>query len=93
MNADELAQVLAGQVDDARLRLAAGGVAAGWVYDELCEAWRDAQAQAQRAYADWRDGDSPHGYFRYRASQDRADAAQDALARRRRDAVAQRGSR
>ena len=90
MSGDELSQVLAGQVDDARLRLAAGGVAAAWVYDELCEAGRDAQAQAQRAYADWRDGDSSHGYFRYRASQDRADAAQDALARRGRDAQRRR---
>jgi hypothetical protein len=89
MSGDELSQVLAGQDDDVRLRLAAGGVAAGWVYDELRETWRDAQAQAQRAYADWRDGDIPHAYAVYRAAQDRADAAHDALARRHRDALAQ----
>ena len=93
MNGDELAHVLAGQVDDARLRLAAGGVAAGWVYDEPLEAWRDAQAQARRAYADWRDGDIPHAYSLYRSTQDRADAAQDALARRWREAVARQRSR
>jgi hypothetical protein len=88
MSGDELAQMLAGQVDDVRLRLTAGGVAAGWVYDELREAWRDAQAEARRAYADWRDGDIPHAYSVYRAAQDRADAAHYALARRHRDAPA-----
>ena len=93
MSGDELAHVLAGQVDDSRLRLAAVGVAAGWVYDELLEAWRDAQAQARRAYSDWRDGDIPHAYPLDRATPDRADAAQDALARRWRDAVARQRSR
>jgi hypothetical protein len=82
MNSDELDQVSAGQVVDSRLRLAAGGVAAGWVRDELREAWREAQAQARRAYAEWRDGSTPDAYALYRAAQDRADAAQDALARR-----------
>ena len=96
MSGDELAQVLAGQVDDARLRLAASGVAAGWVYDELCETWRDAQAQARRAYADWREGDFRRGFPlpgepgpRGR----RAGRARAPLARRRRPAGERSGRR
>jgi hypothetical protein len=45
-------------------------------------AWRDAKAAAALAYEAWcrEPGASP--YAVYRAAQDRADAAQDALARR-----------
>jgi hypothetical protein len=43
-------------------------------------AWIDAQREARAAYECWRDDACPDGYVVYRAAQDRADAAQDALA-------------
>jgi hypothetical protein len=48
----------------------------------LHAAWIEAQGEAHAAYATWRDhGDARlDGYVVYRAAQDRADAAQDALA-------------
>jgi acyl-CoA reductase-like NAD-dependent aldehyde dehydrogenase len=49
--------------------------------DELSFVRREAQAEANVAYADWRDRPSGERYVVYRAAQDRADAAQDALAR------------
>jgi hypothetical protein len=42
---------------------------------------REAQAEANLAYEDWRDVRSRDAYAVYRAAQDRADAAQDDLAR------------
>jgi hypothetical protein len=45
-------------------------------------AWRDAQAEAALAYAAWCRDPGADGYAIYRAAQDRADAAHDALARR-----------
>jgi hypothetical protein len=41
---------------------------------------REAQVEANLAYEDWRRYPGADGYYVYRASQDRADAAQDALA-------------
>jgi hypothetical protein len=51
----------------------------GWSLD--AEAWRDAHEEAAAALRAWRatPGD-PAAYARYRAAQDREDAAQDALA-------------
>jgi hypothetical protein len=43
-------------------------------------AWREAQSAARRTYEDWRRRGGPDAYLVYRAAQDRADAAQDALA-------------
>jgi hypothetical protein len=54
---------------------------APWVTDELRYAWLEAEAEAALAYADWRRVAGPTSYAVYRAAQDRADAAQDALAR------------
>jgi hypothetical protein len=45
-------------------------------------AWRDAQAAAARAYRAWCREPGAGAYAVYRAAQDRADAAQDALPRR-----------
>jgi hypothetical protein len=42
---------------------------------------REAQAEADMAYEDWRCLRSGEAYAVYRAAQDRADAAQDDLAR------------
>ncbi len=48
--------------------------------DALLDRWRAASAQAAAAYADWRRLRDPASYAAYRASADRADAAQDELA-------------
>jgi hypothetical protein len=48
--------------------------------EELGFVRREAQAEADIAYAEWRDRPSAEAYAVYRAAQDRADAAQDDLA-------------
>jgi hypothetical protein len=48
--------------------------------EELSFIRREAQAEANLAYWDWRDSSSGETYTVYRAAQDRADAAQDQLA-------------
>ena len=50
-------------------------------YDMYWHAWDDAHAQAELAYAAWHQDPGRASYAVYRAAQDRADAAQDALAR------------
>jgi hypothetical protein len=51
------------------------------ILEELSFVRREAQAEADCAYADWRALRSRDTYAVYRAAQDRADAAQDDLAR------------
>jgi len=51
------------------------------MFECLRAAWIEAQGDAHAAYESWRDDARPDGYVVYRAAQDRADAAQDALAR------------
>jgi len=53
---------------------------AGWVLDELDYVWQHAQAEAELAYREWRRRLGAEAYVVYRAAQDRADVAQDALA-------------
>ena len=48
--------------------------------DQLWFAWDEAQLEAEHAYEAWRVSRDTAGYAAYRAAQDRADAAQDALA-------------
>jgi hypothetical protein len=48
--------------------------------EELAFVRREAQVEANLAYDAWRRDPGADGYFVYRAAQDRADAAQDALA-------------
>jgi hypothetical protein len=50
-----------------------------WLRDELSDAWWAAQAEAKAAYDYWREVPGAAGYAIYRAAQDRADEAQDAL--------------
>jgi hypothetical protein len=50
--------------------------------DALHAAWRTAEDEAVRAYEAWRESRSGADYAVYRACAARADAAQDALARR-----------
>jgi len=52
-----------------------------WFRLELADAWRAAQEEAALAYAYWRELPGPIGYTVYRAAQDRADQAQELLAR------------
>jgi hypothetical protein len=51
--------------------------------DELVLAWRAAHGEADAALADWRLRRTREAFSAYRAAEDRADAAQDALALRR----------
>jgi hypothetical protein len=53
-----------------------------WLSGRWAWAWRDAQVEAALAYAAWCRDPGARGYAVYRAAQDQADAAQDALARR-----------
>jgi hypothetical protein len=48
--------------------------------DELYVMWSAARAEANLAYEGWRDAPGAETYWAYRASEERADAAQDALA-------------
>jgi hypothetical protein len=47
--------------------------------ENLADAWRDAQGEATAAYELWSEDKGADGYAVYRAAQDRADEAQDAL--------------
>jgi hypothetical protein len=51
-----------------------------WMFYELQYVRREAQAEAELAYAAWSELAGRDGYAVYRAAQDRADAAQDQLA-------------
>jgi hypothetical protein len=50
------------------------------MFEELAFVRREAQIEADLAYDAWRRDPGADAYFVYRAAQDRADAAQDALA-------------
>ena len=53
-----------------------------WLFDELADAWRAAQAEAARAYEYWCMTPGADARAVYRAAQDRADQAQAVLADR-----------
>ena len=50
------------------------------VHDELFTVWSAARAEANLAYTAWCDTPGPDAYIVYRAAEDRADAAEQALA-------------
>jgi hypothetical protein len=52
-----------------------------WTRDDPLWLWRQAQARARLAYDSWRREGGGAAYAVYRAAQDRADCAQDALHR------------
>jgi hypothetical protein len=54
-------------------------VECGWMSEELSDAWRAAQDEATNAYELWSELPGRDAYAVYRAAQDRADEAQDAL--------------
>lgn len=74
MSVDEL-RVLLDQVPDTR-ELVLRRV----TWAPVRDAWLDAQEDALTAYRGWRLARTAEAYAAYRAAQDRADAAQDALA-------------
>ena len=49
-------------------------------HDELYTIWSAARAEANLAYQEWCDAHGPAAYAVYRAAEDRADAAEQALA-------------
>jgi hypothetical protein len=49
------------------------------IHDELFTIWSAARAEANLAYQAWCDMRGPDGYAVYRAAEDRADAAEQAL--------------
>ena len=53
--------------------------ASAWMFEELSDSWRAAQLEASDAYALWSELPGRDAYAVYRAAQDRADEAQDAL--------------
>jgi hypothetical protein len=52
---------------------------AAQVHDELFTIWSAARAEANVAYEAWCDMRGPDSYVVYRAAEDRADAAEQAL--------------
>jgi hypothetical protein len=52
-----------------------------WTLDDPLWLWRQSQAHARLAYEHWRRERGATAYAVYRAAQDRADSAQDALHR------------
>jgi hypothetical protein len=77
MSVDEL-RILLDAVPDTREIVLRRGE--GWSAER--DAWREAHDDAVDAYLCWRTGGTRAEYAAYRAAQDRADAAQDALAAR-----------
>jgi hypothetical protein len=75
MSVDEL-RILLDAVPDTREIVLRRGE--GW--DAERDAWREAHDDAVDAYLTWRASGTRTEYATYRAAQDRADAAQDALA-------------
>ncbi len=71
----------ADRVDDERSELPGRPSVADYaLLEELSYVRREAQAEANIAYSDWREYPNGERYVVYRAAQDRADAAQDQLA-------------
>jgi len=62
-----------------------GAASSAVLLGESAWAWRDAHTEAALAYAAWCREPGAGAYAVYRAAQDRADAAQDVLARRAQD--------
>ena len=57
-----------------------GGMTAAQVHDQLFTVWSAARAEANLAYSAWCEAPGADAYVVYRAAEDRADAAEHALA-------------
>ena len=75
---------LLGHVEDTRelvLRTPEDDLDVDWRLDEHFLVWAGARAEANEAYAAWRERPGGEPYAVYLAAEDRADAAEEALAR------------
>ena len=79
MSAHEL-KALLDQVPDTRELVLHRAECLGPEWNALYDAWSDAHEEAEEAYRRWMRLGGRARYAAYRASQDREDAAQDALA-------------
>jgi hypothetical protein len=79
MSVHELKELL-DQVADTRELVIRRSAVRGPAWNELYGVWSDAHEDAENAFAAWRVRGGSEHYARYRAAQDREDAAQDALA-------------
>jgi hypothetical protein len=79
MKSEDELLILLGERDAVRELLVTSGAPLSWALGELVQVWRHAHAQAKLAYEHWRHMPGGEAYAVYRAAQDRADAAQNAL--------------
>jgi hypothetical protein len=79
MSVHELRELL-DQVADTRELVLRRSAAHGPEWNELYGVWSDAHEDAEEAFRNWMLRGGRESYSRYRAAQDREDAAQDALA-------------
>jgi hypothetical protein len=79
MSAHELKELL-DQVADTRELVVRRSATRGPQWNELYDVWSDAHEEAEDAFRTWNQRGGREPYSRYRAAQDREDAAQDALA-------------
>ena len=70
-----------GLADNGELVFSIGPLSTWSTFDRFWYAWDEAQVEAELAYEAWCREPGREAYVTYRAAQDRADAAQDALAR------------
>jgi hypothetical protein len=70
-----------GLADDGELVFSIGPLSTWSTSERFWYAWDEAQVEAELAYEAWCREPGREAYVVYRAAQDRADAAQDALAR------------
>lgn len=82
MSVNELKDLLEHLEDTREIVIDTTAVSAGdaTVRGELLAVWSAARAEANLALDAWRREPGPHAYAVYLAAEDRADAAQDALA-------------
>lgn len=88
MSPRELRQLLEYVEDTREIVLTRGDAVGATRRDELEAVWGAARAEANLAYDAWRAEPGASAYAVYRAAEDRADAAEDALARAARLGVA-----
>jgi hypothetical protein len=79
MTPDDEILILLGERDATRELLLASGAPLCWALAEVVQIWRHAHAQSKLAYEHWRRNPGGEAYAVYRAAQDRADAALEAL--------------
>lgn len=74
-------QQIQAMIDAAAGECGMPGRAAGWYAEELYAAWSAARAESNLAYEQWCATPGREAYTTFRAAEDRADAAEQGLAR------------